>query len=347
MKDKQGRRLSFYLPTPNFKQILEPLEAGLVYLPFIPQDPSPPEQSYPVLLMAEAVSTSDAQRIRPHTGGRPTRFLKLSPFKLKLLGEIAFGARERGTGVLEGRFHLLPGRLEQAPLPKAKYEALWKLSGMKAEQQAADSARPAALRLAKALTRHELTAPLREAAAQSFAALGSPLLPGEVIALGKILTYTMENGLVQEQGFDLEKGRWFQHLCYTLGLFPEAEKDLPGLITELYPSALWDAVMLAFYICQVNLNLPVGDAQTQRAQAEAMEGLARGLGSLKLDQLYLPLVLAGLVLHDQVALPFELLSQQLQEMEAALNHRQKQGLLSPESLSLTQKMLARARQRLR
>jgi len=59
------------------------------------------------------------------------------------------------------------------------------------------------------------------------------LHPGEIRAIAKMMTYTMDEGLELEQGFSMENSRWFLTLCQVLAHNPDVfNMDRGELVTK-------------------------------------------------------------------------------------------------------------------
>ena len=203
-KDKEGNRVSFFSPRVKFNQPLESLEVGLLLLPVIVQPPTPEDASYPVLVDFAIEMPADAKVIRPPIRDYPTNFLCVSPYRLMVLREIEFSARERKEGELAATVSVVSGRvpLAQDTTP-SKYESLWTVEELEKENEAAEKQLPDARTFANRISRFLVMEPLLELIARRFDTADMPLFPGETLMITKLMTYVLDEGLSLEKGFEL------------------------------------------------------------------------------------------------------------------------------------------------
>jgi hypothetical protein len=321
-KDKAGNQLSFFTPRQQHELTLAAVEVGVLYLPIVAQPPTPINQNYPLIIELHSRAPFDATIERPPKGGRPTNILSVSPFKLNVLREVNFSATERQPGQLVTQFSLIPGHipsgLEEA---QPKYEALWTIQELREEIQAAENLRPEARKFAQSLTRNALADPLHHLVQEKFASVQLPLHPGEVQMIAKLMNYTLRDGLDQEPGFRMESSRWFRRLCRLLASDAKLVNNLPVLLDYLFSAALRDAVLLGLHLCTSHLHIDLGGDEERQNYGAAVEQAINGQKEMSLSYLYLPLVMGGIILNEQVRLPNEDLRNNLVQVNEALSGR--------------------------
>lgn len=321
-KDKAGNRLSFFTPRQQYEQTLAPVEVGVLYLPILAQQPTPVNQTYPVLVEIHTRAKKDAEIVRAPKGGRPTGILSISPLKLNVLRDVAFTAEQRDSGQLVTQFTLIPGHIPVGlETAQAKYEPLWTVHELREEIQAAEVMRPEAHKLAQSFSRQALVEPLHELVQEKFAAVNMPLHPGEIVMIAKLLNYTLHDGLELEEGFRRDSARWFRRLCRLMVSEKNLKDDLPTLLDYLFSAAIYDAVLLGLHLSTHHLQLNLGNEDDRLGYASNVEQAINGQREMSLSYVYLPLVIGGIILNEQVRLPSENPQANVYQIEEALQGR--------------------------
>jgi len=122
-----------------------------------------------------------------------------------------------------------------------------------------------------------------------------PLHPGEIMAIAKMMAYTVEDAPQREPNVVLEETRWFRALCQLLASDPElVHHDRNDLISHaLFESVIYEAILLAFNILRHNVRENLGDRNEQLNYANRFMKWISGHGEADLSYVYLPLVLGG------------------------------------------------------
>jgi hypothetical protein len=239
-------------------------------------------------------------QIRPVVGGRPPSLMSISPFRIAVLRDIKFKAHEQ----LSITFNVQAGRLPPRSEPlQPRYEALWTQRDFEQELAKLQEVSGAATRFANTLTRTTVYNPLQTYTREIFAAAGMALLPGEITFITKLLTYVLEDGLELEQGFSLETGYWFQKLCALMIKTPDVIQNIEQTVKLLYTSAVQDAVLLGCRMLTQDMKLDFGGQQEQLGYANKVITALEGRQPISLDYVYVPFVMAGLLLTARVGLP--------------------------------------------
>src|SRR5690606_5516297 len=120
------------------------------------------------------------------------------------------------------------------------------------------------------------------------------------IAIAKMMTYTLDEGLELEQGFSVEESRWFKTLCQLLA-YDENLEDLPkgDLATEyLFEAALYDAILLGFGVIEPRVREDLGDHAERVQYANRVLSWMAGQGEPDLSYAYLPLIMGAVLVNE-------------------------------------------------
>jgi hypothetical protein len=349
-RNPAGERLSLFTPRDTFDVSLAPGEVGLQHVPIRPQLPTPVGQNYPLAVRVEANHPRGAKFVRNPNGGRAPGAFSMSPYRLTILQqEVGFAANRAntttGANTLMANFDILPGQIVQNTTDLSpRYEVLWDVKHLSQDQVAYAAIEAQTRELVQSFTRVMLYEPLQNETLRRFSAAGLPLMPGEVMAIAKIMTYTMEDGLEIEPGFSLASSIWFQRLT----LFRTNEALLNNterLIAALYTAVIEDAGRLGYTLLAQRLGQPINSTPMNRPN-RATKPLDNPLGlpedqaahiieigdaldrllPLDLTHVYWPLGLAGVLLHMSIRGPKENLWKTLDEVRSAWHSRSTTGL---------------------
>ncbi|MBZ0278555.1 MAG: hypothetical protein K8I60_20575 [Anaerolineae bacterium] len=303
--DKKGNPVVIDIPKKTLSVGIRAGEVGVLRIPIVPQPPTQPGTGYPVRIAIRYRTANEGRFVRPLAGGAPPSVLSVSPFKLQVLREVEFNSHiwNQSTDIITTYFDIAPKRIP--PLNQdlqAHYESLWTHEELAEERELAQAKRQAALRVATGLTRASVYEPLRKAIDDRFAERGIPLHPGETMAIAKIMTYALDEGLELEPGFAMEEGRWFQTLCQVLAHNEDVEDLERGdlAVKYLFAAALYDAILLGFSVIQPKVREDLGDRSERVNYANRVLGWLAGQIEGDLSFVYLPLVLAGVVVNQIV-----------------------------------------------
>jgi hypothetical protein len=304
-EDKKGNPVVLAIPKKTVSFGIRAGEVGVLRVPVVPQPPTQPGTGFPVRLAVRYRTAGEGLFIRPPSGGAPPSVLSISPFKLQALREVAFDAHtwNQSAEIITTYFDIAPKRIP--PLNQdlqARYESLWTHEEMVEERQLVQAKRQSAQRVATGLTRASLFEPLWRAVDDRFGHSGLPLHPGEAMAIAKIVTYTLDEGLELEPGYTMEDSRWFMTLCQVLAHDERLEDMERGelAVKYLFDAALFDAIMLGFSIIQPKVREDLGTRSERMNYANRVLGWLAGQIESDLSFVYLPLVLAGVVVNQIV-----------------------------------------------
>jgi len=156
--------------------------------------------------------------------------------------------------------------------------------------------------LATSFTRQAVYDSLFRTVDDVYAALSLPLHPGEVSAITKMLTYTLDDRSEFDPNYKVEEQRWFQVLCQVLAHDPSIAQWSPGeLVTHyLFESVMYDAILLAFTVIRSRVKVNLGDRAERINYANKIMRWLAGQAEADLIYIYLPLALGGVVVNHQV-----------------------------------------------
>jgi len=321
LQDAHGELANFFTPRPRPALALPPGECGLLHIPITPQLPTRPGLGYTVEVQIRVQKPASCLQVRSPAGGPEPSLLALSPFRLTVLRGVNFGA-EGGGDTLRAAFDVLPGRFPPGDeLAPPRYEALWSVRDLGQEEAALAAVAGEAQRFARTLA-PDLTFPLLlERTRALYDGAGLPLHPAEAHFIAKLLAYVLYNGLDLEEGFALATSAWFRRLCRLFATGSEATNNPDQLIPLLYTGAVYDAALLGLHMVRMETGADFGDADEQRDYAARLVAALEGREPLGLEHVYVPLVLAGVIVHARLIAPGEKLWRSLDQLREARNGR--------------------------
>ena len=262
-EDKQGQPVVIDTPKRMVTIGLRPGEVGVVRTPIVPRPPTGAGSKFPIRVAVRYRIARPGARVRPYTGGPPPSILGISSFKLQVLRDVKFSAEtwHNSTDILTTYFDIAPRVMPDIPRElQARYESLWTHEEMVRDRELTEERIADARRVATALTKTAVYTSLLEAVEDRFAQRGLPLHPGEAIAITKMMTYTLDEGLELEPGFDVQESQWFKTLCQVLA-YDENLEDMdkgPLAVHYLFEAALFDAILLAFGVIEPKVSEDTG-----------------------------------------------------------------------------------------
>lgn len=304
-QDKKGLPVVIDTPRKTLALGLRPGEVGVLRIPIVPHPPTQPGTGFPVRVAVRYRTAAEGRAIRPPAGGAPPSVLGVSSFKLQVLREVEFIAHtwHQSTDIITAYFDIAPKRIPPIDQDlQPRYESLWTHEEMREERQLVQAKIEDARRVGTGLTKTQVYIPLMEAVDDRFGNRGMPLHPGEAQAIAKMMTYTLDEGLELEPGFDVEESRWFQTLCQVLAHDERIEDMHRGDLATayLFEATLYDAILLGFAVIQPKVREFLGDKTERTSYANRVLTWYAGQGEPGLSYVYLPLVLGGVVVNQLV-----------------------------------------------
>ncbi len=305
VKDQTGSRIHMVAPGKVIDQRLSAGEVGVLRIPTLAAEPTPPGDDYPLRVAVRARARHAGRVMRAPAGGAPPSALAVSPFKLQVLRDVAYvdHPHTQSPEMVTAYFSIAPRVLPAPKEPlKPTYEKLWSAEQMPAEREHIAQKLDEARVMATSFTRSHVYAPLIKLVDEHYAANGLPLHPGEARAIAKMIAYTLDDTLVNDPNFQLEDMRWFQALCQALASDPEIARWEPGDIVGrfLFEAAFYDAILVGFSVVRPRVRVNLGDRAERIAYAQKMLGWLGGKVEPDLVYIYLPLALGGLAVNVAV-----------------------------------------------
>ena len=220
------------------------------------------------------------------------------------------------------------------------------------------------------LKRQLLLQPLVEATESRFKAAGFPLKAAEATVIAKLMTLVLEyatprmtaHGAIAARGYDVESllGRhlfeddeppvlphWFRGMLSTIEIDARVAAHPAQVITRyLYDDLLRDAIDLSFDLIIEVTGEDFGSREEQDAYREQLIDLLKAKSGLDFNRVYLPLVMGGILISDQIVLAKENPVELLNAVGMTLEERFEQ--LSPDEqpiYTMTNQIITRAGQR--
>ncbi len=305
-QDKKGHPVVIDTDKKTLALSMRPGEVGVLRIPIIPLPPTQAGTGFPVRVAVRYRTPNEGTPVRPPAGGAPPSVLSISSFKLQALREVAFSAHmwNESAEIITTYFDIAPRRTPPTGQDlQPKYESLWTMQEMVEERELVQAKLEDAQRVASSLTRNTVYIPMMMAVEEHFAERGMPLHPGEMRAIAKMMTYTMDEGLELEPGFSMEDSRWFITLCQVLAHNPDLEHiDRGELVTTyLFEAALYDAILLGFSTIDPKVKEDLGDMGERLNYANRVLAWFAGEGEPDPSYIYLPLAMGGVVVNMLVA----------------------------------------------
>jgi len=303
-KAADGTSIMITTPKKMVSMTLTPGEVGVLRMPIVAILPTQPANDLPVQV-AIRYRARNGKAVRPPTRGAPPSALSVSPFKLQVLRDIEWVDQPQNLSPenVTVRFDIAPKRLPAVSQTlKPTYEVLWSQQQMSDERRNILGQMDEARLLATTFTRMAIYDPLYRMVDDTYATLGLPLHPGEVGAITKMLTYTIDDRSRLDPQYKVEEQRWFQVLCQVLAHDPAVAQWQPGEIVThyLFDAVMYDAILLAFTVIRSRVKVNLGDREERVNYANRVTRWLAGQADPDLVYIYLPLALGGVVVNHQV-----------------------------------------------
>lgn len=280
--------------------------------------------------------------------------------QLEALKSLTFSANKRGGWlrgeVLEVKLNVLPGKVGKLVNLKPGWFTLWTLDDYQEDDDALVEKYQEVMRLRvlPALRKEALYPVLLEKTRARFSAAGYELQAIEALLITKVLTLVLEYANAGDTGhaptiaaaYDfssrllprtekqrflqvLETGQeppplpnWAKAMLKAIARDERASKAPVKAIAHFaYDDLLRDAVLLAFHAVEIATGEEMGTPEEMDDYALQVLSRLREGGNMDFNHTYLPLVLGGMVLFDQVLLPDDKLPEILHDVRIILDAR--------------------------
>ena len=354
-RDAKGKTDKFTLKTSRMTAVLSPAEVGYVSLPLYVLPDAAPENGYRVFFTISVKPQAKYHIVR-RTGEAISQnyFFSYSPAILKQINDFkALDFSITKTGLLgtsiETTFDLAPARKTPEPPSELKpsWNRLWAMSdNTDARYLLEQHGKVLQKRILPLLERDNLYKPFYRSTMQRFAARGYQLTPNEAHYITKLLVDVLEMGrrlpiglLYPDQALygvsqRLEEGWaqdgrpvalpfWCRDLLTRIGSDPRiTERPVMSLATILYDSVLRDAITHGFALIHLVIKRQLGSKdEMTRLAAQFTKDLRNQETCLDFDDIYLPLVLGGIIVDTEVPLQYE---NPIKRLHASYDHIRQQ-----------------------
>jgi len=331
---------------------LRPAEVGYVVLPVNCLPDTAISDGYKIGMSIEVKAVGKPGRIRASDGGGTVTLEYLTDktlTQMDALKKLTYSTSRRGLmgAVLEAPFNVLSAQIGQMVDLKAEWVSLWRMSDYRDDRLLMEQyGRVIAEQVLPRLKREALYPPLLERTQRQFAESGYALEAAEAHYITKLLVLLLEMAAPEEDTYDYLGDDFYNvSLLFKRGL-PEggealtlpswckgmlkaiegnahaAERPADVLAGDGYDELLRDAIHHGLHMVARATGEDMGSEQDIHEYAERLIGRIRsGKPTLTFDDVYLPLVLGGIIVYDRVILANEKVGEQLTELSRVIKSR--------------------------
>ena len=352
VKDAAGAKGCFTAAKDRLVVGLEPAEVGYITLPIAARSNTTPGDGYNigVEVVAKLVDKK-ARRIRaPGGGGRfnPARVSKKMRQQLDELKKVKFAPQPRKKGPLQVPFSVGKGKAEKTGELKPGWIVLWSLSTQRDSEPLLDKyGELFRLKVLPGLKRQNIYQPLLEKTNERFTKAGYALTEVEAATVTRLLVALVELAntpeLVAQCGppatpYNVQSIIGTKRLPgqederalprWTISFLQGIAKDeriirAPGRAVAFvaYDDLLIDALLFSLQMIERASGESLGTPEEMNEYAaQVMRKLAK-TGELTFADVYLPLVIGGILVTDLVLLKDERINEVMRSMVSLLEHR--------------------------
>jgi hypothetical protein len=347
-RDLAGLKGSFVAKVQRLAIGMQPCEVGVLKLPLLTQPGTAPGL-YRLSMQVTAKATGKASRIRQPDGGGEFymggmhRHIQQMIEALRGLHFTGGQAAKRGlfgsaAPLLETHVTLQPGGLGKILDRQGDYQSLWLRRDLKEDPRVLLERHREALtaHVLPSLDRTRLLEPLTKRTQAVFTQAGYELKPIEASLIARVMVRVLEYActgqlsygrkftprpeyevasLLEKPGAPRPSLHWLDDMLALLEDDERAARFVSRFIPEkCYDGLLRDAFFYSLGEVEQALGLNFGDREELEKIAE--EWMAKvDLASMTFADVYLPLVLAGAAIFDEVLLPDENVKELLEQLE--------------------------------
>lgn len=337
---------AFAAPQGSLELMLKPAEVGFAALPAAPR-PGTSFGDYKLGVEVSVRATSRADRCRDANGGRAVNPGDL-PTSLRsrfdAFQRLTYAANKRlGRGIIDVPLTVAAEAASLKIAPKARWVSLWTLADLTAPDLIARYRDFLKYKGLNQLRRQHTLIPLRDTTNAQFKAAGYPLRPLEAIMIAKLMALILEyaapsankHNPLHAGTYDLQPAlnggstehlpHWFRGLLTSLGRDERALAQLPQVVIEAhYTDLLRDAIDLAFPLVERHTGESIGTDDEMRAYRERVVETLTSQSGLTVSSVYMPLVIGGMAINDQIGLENENVIETLRGMWVILDERRRE-----------------------
>lgn len=355
---------------------LRPAEVGYVMLP-VTTLPDTAVGEYKIGVSVEVKVQGKPRRIRANDGGGavdPQYLSEDTRTKLDDLKKLTFSTNRRGLmgTVLEASFNVMSAQIGQLADLKATWVSLWKMSDHHDDSllltQYAGKLQTEVL---PKLKRESLYPPLYQTTEQRFGQSGFDIKPPEAHYITKLLVYLLEMAAPEESTpnylndshYDVQLAlkkvlrgeqdpvtlpNWCKGMLKAIESNPMAvEQPATAFVDGAYDDLLRDAMRLGFQMITTSTGEKMGSEEDMNDYADKLIGkLQAGQTNLGFTDVYLPLLLGGVIIYDRAVLKSEKVGDMLTELSRIVKSRYAQIHKNDEMVyKMTEQVVDRALQK--
>lgn len=332
---------------------LRPAEVGYVMLPVTSLPDTAVGEGYKIGASIDVKAQGKPRRIRANDGGGQVKPEYLSAETLANLDDLKklnYSTNRRGLmgSVLEAPFNVMSAQIGQLADLKPAWVSLWKMSDHHDDSllltQYAEKLQTLVL---PKLKRESLYPPLYQETEKRFGQSGYDLQPAEAHYITKLLIYILElaapdestHDYLKDPHFDVQlalkkvlRGEadaltlpaWCKGMLKAIEANPSLALEQPAiaLASTGYEELLRDAMRLGFQMITTSTGEQMGSEEDMRDYAEKLiTKIQSQKPALNFSDVYLPLLMGGVIIYDRAVLKAEKMGEMLTELSRILKSR--------------------------
>jgi hypothetical protein len=356
--DTEHKKGRFVTSTERLVIDMQPGEVGLIKLPVstLPDTAVSNEYSAAMDIKVKTGEKPKARLRRPDGGG-PVKLEVLKPDAAQLIEELqklAFSTAKKGGGwlrggdVIETQFGVMAGKVGQIADLKPGWVSLWTMDDLDDDSMLVQRYKEMLrLRVLPELRRDNLLGPMQALTKKRFAEAGYPLLDAEVPFIAKLLTIVLEYAHAAEAGHAIYAAgkynldMWIAEKPVDLGM--EVKMVLPrwtatmlraiardervgsvpvkAVLHFAYYDLVFDACEYAFSLIETATGEDLGTPEEVAQFSDSVVAKLKD-GGIDFTHTYMPLLMGGVLVGDQVLVKGERISDMFQALRDAFDQRQ-------------------------
>lgn len=350
-EDAKKKPNRFIVKTDKLVVGLRPAEAGYIMLPITCLPDTAISDSYKIAMSIDIKPLGKANRVRAGAGGGEVALEYLADetiTKMNDLKKLSYSTTRRGLigTTLEAPFNILTAEIGRLTDLKAGWVSLWRLSDHRDDRLLLAQYRDVLEnKVLSQIKRMNLHAPLIQTTLDRFRRAGYDLQQAEAHYIAKLLIHMLEMAAPLEDTYDylgddyynvtltLKKGgpaegplqlpAWCKGMLKAIETSASAADQPPKVFsTILYDELLRDAIRHGFHMIAKATGEDLGSEQERRDYAEQLiSKIQTGQPALTFSDVYMPLVLAGVIIYDRAVLKTEKIGEMLTELSRQLKSR--------------------------
>lgn len=328
--DAQRQRGAFMTKTKRLVVGMAAAEFGYAVMPASSLPTTAPSDSYRLAVEVDAKPLRKPRRIREAEGGGPVDLDLLPPSaqaEIEMLRGLSYATHRSklGRGPLELTFGLISGGISKIAELKPGWVSVCRLIDYGDARPLLHQYRDLLLTtVLLRLRRAELYKPLLETVKARFKEAGFPLHEPEAALIAKLLTIILEYSaptqtghgyasagryaivpLLETDPLTLEQAptlpHWLQGMLRLIDRDARVADHTTQAITRLvFDDLLYDAAVYGFELVEAESGVNLGSPAEVAAYARALVTALRDRSGLDFNRVYLPLVLGGILINEQM-----------------------------------------------